>query len=563
MKKPTITRATRRLAASLAIITALATGGAWAADRTVSADTTLTADTTVDALTVNSGVTLNLNGYSLTCTSLAGSGTITSPTADTDLTSPDTDGTHVTWSTKDGVAVGAQSGSGTNLFNNTSVTSSQDCNTAGKRILVATSKLPLDVTYDFGDGTPRCVNKYSIVFSRTTYENAGSVNFKRGPKEWTFKGSNDNSTWTELHLTNDVTWAKGDSPKAFAFSNDTAYRYYRITFEASDDGSWLELNQLEYFNTNIEPGELHVADGATVTVPSGLTISGNVKIVRDGTGKIYDPKNLNIAADSTVTVVGDFSIYLSGNPKICNSVGDGGKFEFTGDIIANGGTTILSPCANTVGTGVVAAKGLVNNADSDNCFNLVIGINGRHANWLIGENGLSGTRTFAVPNNSGASAKITAASDFTVSAGIAVNNALELDTAGNTITIATNFTGSGAMTFSGSGTVAVNSGVSLGTGGVTLGAGTTLALTADSSTFTALTNALNLPTEGTATIRIDGARLSSGDHTILSNVAAGATANVTLDMTSPALAGRRATLEVDGTNLVLTIKPGGMILIVR
>ena len=42
----------------------------------------LTADTTVDALTVESGVTLDLNGYKLTCTSLAGTGTITSTAAD-------------------------------------------------------------------------------------------------------------------------------------------------------------------------------------------------------------------------------------------------------------------------------------------------------------------------------------------------------------------------------------------------------------------------------------------------------------------------------------------------
>jgi len=77
-----------RLAASLAIVLALATSSAWAANWTVSADTMLTADTTVDALTIEEGITLDLNGYSLTCSSLAGSGTITSPDGATDLTSP-------------------------------------------------------------------------------------------------------------------------------------------------------------------------------------------------------------------------------------------------------------------------------------------------------------------------------------------------------------------------------------------------------------------------------------------------------------------------------------------
>ena len=87
-----------RLAASIVIGAVLATGGAWAADWTVSENTMLTADTTVDALTVDSGVTLDLNGHSLTCSSLAGSGTITRTGENTNLTSADTtEPYHVTW----------------------------------------------------------------------------------------------------------------------------------------------------------------------------------------------------------------------------------------------------------------------------------------------------------------------------------------------------------------------------------------------------------------------------------------------------------------------------------
>ncbi|MBQ3746533.1 MAG: hypothetical protein II863_03880, partial [Kiritimatiellae bacterium] len=71
-----------------------------------------------------------------------------------------------------------------------------------------------------------------------------------------------------------------------------------------------------------------------------------------------------------------------------------------------------------------------------------------------------------------------------------------------------------------------------------------------------------LPTEGVATIRIDGARLSSGDHTILSNVTAGTTSNVTLDPASTALGGRKGSLRIDGSNLVLTNEPSGTIMMV-
>ena len=103
------------------------------------------------------------------------------------------------------------------------------------------------------------------------------------------------------------------------------------------------------------------------------------------------------------------------------------------------------------------------------------------------------------------------------------------------------------------------------TGRIALESGATLELVSDGTADFAerIESALKLPTEGAATIRIDGARLSSGDHTILSNVTAGATANVNLDMTSAALEGRRATLKVEGANLVLNIETLGLMFIVK
>lgn len=78
MKIPT-KRAMRRLAASLAIVSALAASSAWATDRIITADYTLTDYETVDGvLTVASGVTVDLKGYHLTVQGLAGDGTITS-----------------------------------------------------------------------------------------------------------------------------------------------------------------------------------------------------------------------------------------------------------------------------------------------------------------------------------------------------------------------------------------------------------------------------------------------------------------------------------------------------
>ena len=107
-------------------------------------------------------------------------------------------------------------------------------------------------------------------------------------------------------------------------------------------------------------------------------------------------------------------------------------------------------------------------------------------------------------------------------------------------------------------------GATLGSGAMTLGAGTTLALTSASSTFTAISNAVTLPTEGKAKIRIDGQRLTCGNHAILSNVT-GSADNVEVDLSGTALDGRkRASFSVDGSgNLVLTINPNGTVIFVR
>ena len=138
-------------------------------------------------------------------------------------------------------------------------------------------------------------------------------------------------------------------------------------------------------------------------------------------------------------------------------------------------------------------------------------------------------------------------------------------TGNGTLVFNSESTFTGGLTVGGTATVKVNALCTPGSSDITLGAGTTLALTATSNTFSPLANAVALPTgeNEKATIRIDGERLKSGNHTILSSVS-GATDNVAIDLTSPALEGRNATLSVDGTDLVLTIEPkNGFILIVR
>jgi len=306
MKTPT-KRATRRLAASLALVSALAASSAWATDRTISDNYTLSANETVDGvLTVASGATVDLNGHRLAVQGLAGDGTITGDPdfVLSDLTSPDTTGTHVTWSTKAGEATGANGGSGANLFNNVGMSGNTSDNS--NRILVPKAKLPLVVTYDFGEGMGEKVNKYKIYHLNSSYR-------ARGPRTWTLEGLNDLSDdGTTLDSQSGVTWS---SPKSmeFTFDNDTAYRYYRITITESSEsggryGDFLEFNQLEYFDTSVKP-ELHISvpEGASAT-NSTVAISGSVMIVKEGEGEFAEAKAGQTYTGGTVLTEGTYAL---------------------------------------------------------------------------------------------------------------------------------------------------------------------------------------------------------------------------------------------------------------
>ena len=273
----------------------------FAADRTISSDYALTSDETVDGiLTVESGVTVDLNGYNLVVQGLAGGGTINF--TNNDLTSPDPNGERVTWSVK-GTAQGAiQGGTPRNLFNNNYARANTD---NSKRILLkCDSHLPLAVDYDFGEGNEKTINMYKMYCG--PWGNASTA--KRGPKTWTFAGSNDKETWTTLDSRNSVTWATDQETKSYTFNNSTAYRYYRITVTAATATDYLEIVQLEYFDTSIRP-ELHVAvPQGEVSVNSTVAITGNVCLVADGLGEFVSAKAGQTYTGGTLLAAGKLTM---------------------------------------------------------------------------------------------------------------------------------------------------------------------------------------------------------------------------------------------------------------
>ena len=414
--KNTTERVTRRLASLIAV--AITTSWAQAADRTISANYTLTGDETVDGvLTVESGVTVDLNGFRLTVQGLAGDGTIT---CDPDFVLPDLTSASgaVTWSTKAGNATGATGGNGANLFNDAVPTVN-----AGNdgRILVKKGSLPLAVTYDFGDGTPTAVNKYKIYFTRTSY-------LPRGPKVWMFEGSNDNRTWTSLDSRDGVIWTAWDATtnpcKEFSFNNDTAYRYYRITITDSNDtstsngGPYLELNQLEYFDTSAQPElRISVPDGAAVTNAT-VAIAGSVKVVKAGEGEFAEAKAGQTYTGGTILTEGTYA--LAGTATL-----NWPQFTF--------GTNPAKPVTLAFGAGAVLSP-IPDPWYFGNEANVTSTVYKTGGDWSLGELTIGGRASGAVSAFYHTAGSLTITNSFTIGYSAGSQGTLEID--GGTVTVA-------------------------------------------------------------------------------------------------------------------------------
>ena len=243
-----------------------------------------------------------------------------------------------------------------------------------------------------------------------------------------------------------------------------------------------------------------------------------------------DTSKIAVGANSTVTLVGDLVFATNGTACVCHSVATGGTFAVTGDIIATAEHTgYVIPCSGQdYILGTISCKGIVNNASHSDYFYLVRAKSNTLATWLIGEDGISGTKRFYVKrgNYSNSHAKIMAQTNFTVSADIRQEFNLTLDTAGYEITLGTSTSAKsggvlaggvdGMTTVIGSGKVVVNynvndlsSSASSRTNAFTVATGATLAFNPGGNIgFGALT------VQGGATLELASGTNTFGNLTI-------------------------------------------------
>lgn len=89
------------------------------------------------------------------------------------------------------------------------------------------------LTMTFKLKTPEVSSVYTLISANDAQE--------RDPKAWTYEGSNDGSSWTELHRVSNFFFEERYQQKVFRCTNTTPYLYYRINITELRNGSVFQL----------------------------------------------------------------------------------------------------------------------------------------------------------------------------------------------------------------------------------------------------------------------------------------------------------------------------------
>lgn len=263
-------------------------------------------------------------------------------------------------------------------------------------------------------------------------------------------------------------------------------------------------------------GDMNATFGAVTMGTGVITFTGALKAT-----SFTDTSKVAVGENSTVTLDGNLVFSGSSNQYVVNTVAAGGRFVVTGRIEASSQMTggqvfqYVNP-----GEGAVQANGLLaNEGTSDEwTFRLSSDKDGT-ANWIVGADGLSGSKYFFAMNNSNRKAAIQPLdSDFTIATKVGIRAPLTLNTTGyygarHTITVSSIIDRDGALTVSGKGTVLVDA-VNTHSGGITVTDTATLAINAGkvatTGSITVKTNATLQVAQSAASAGIAAVTLGGG-----------------------------------------------------
>lgn len=484
MKTPMIKRATRRLAASIAIITVLATSSALAADWTDANNVTYTALKSIKAEGGSSGAFLNTTirptgaetvkfrlkptatatqfiFCSRTASTIAtgvhfngliASGKLrvdrknTAATCDTTALSVNTEhkvvadfgaGTVSIDDNDQGVSLGTDSYTPTTdirLYTDNNGSNRGSFHLYYFQMYSSAGVLQYNLMPAKRD-TDSVVGLYDTV-NRKFYPNSGVTAFTSEGRTVTVTGTP--VKWTGLgdgvSMSDGANWAGNAVPAA---------------------GASIDLSGISADTTIIADADRTF--GAVTMGTSVITFTNAM-----AAASFTDTSKIAVAADSTVTIDGDLVFSGATATKyITDTVAESGWFRVNGRIVATGfsGSGRLVPSRSTAFSGTIAASGLFNDCSKDGSgypiFIIVRNYDSYNPTWVIGSDGLAGTGGFYINPHNNSSATIVAESDFVDSANILNRGLLFIDAAGHEVTLGTNtLSGTGGVYGAGATTIA-------------------------------------------------------------------------------------------------------------
>ncbi len=118
------------------------------------------------------------------------------------------------------------------------------------------------ISMDFGSGSSTVIDGYTIYgYSGQTFN----------PRYWSLQGSNDNTSWTNLHIVSGAAAIANNGTYSVAsIGNSTGYRYYRIDITLNGGATSIVIPELELY----QPGTAALTAGGSFNFNSG-SISGS------------------------------------------------------------------------------------------------------------------------------------------------------------------------------------------------------------------------------------------------------------------------------------------------
>ena len=116
------------------------------------------------------------------------------------------------------------------------------------------------VSIDFGS---------SVVIDGYTIN--GSTSASENPRNWSLQGSDNNTTWADLHIVSGASAIPSNGTYSIAsIGNSTTYRYYRLNITLNGGGGNVAFNELELY----QPGTAAIASGGSFNFnTAGVTVS--------------------------------------------------------------------------------------------------------------------------------------------------------------------------------------------------------------------------------------------------------------------------------------------------